>query len=180
MPSHVTLGPLLQLEGHIPRGGGPKTMDFGTGRTRGLILAFTKDTKKLVLVYPRQTRRAPMDGCRDLADTYTDLHEGAEPIACFEDQPRVPRGRTRVVLVQDAITYRKRTAEPNQPRIPPYRHPYELAEHEKPTLLIDEAGEYFVGNQRWITVTDGGIEDRGSRANPSRRLTSLVDYWWAR
>lgn len=174
----ITLGPLLEIEGHEPNGT-PKTMTFGHGRTHGLVLAHT-ELLKMELVYPRQTTRIPTHLCEPIADTYTDLHEGAEPNACVEDQPRYPRGRTRVVLIQDAITYKKRTAEPNQSKIPPYRHPYDLEEHEKPTLLVDQAGEYFVGNQRWITVTSGGIEDRGSRANPSRRIVSLVDRWWAR
>jgi hypothetical protein len=174
--SSITLGPLLQLEGHTPDGV-KRTMDFGSGRTRGLILAHD-ELLKMELVYPRQTKQIATRRCEPLADTYTALHEGAAVDACFEDLPRRPHGRTKVVLVHDAITYKKRTDEPDP--IPPYRHKYELDEHEKPTLLIDERGEYFVGNQRWITVTEGGIEDRGSRANPSRRLVSLVDHWWAR
>ncbi len=185
MSKHVTLGPLLELEGHLPDGT-PKTMTFGTGRTRGLILAFTHDTKKLVLVYPRQTKKIATDHCKPLEDLYVPLHEGAEINACFEDLPRSPNGRTRVALIQDAITYKKRTAEPNQPKIPPYRHPYDLEDHEKPTLLIDQAGEYFIGNQKWITVIEGGIDDNGSglisnhgrRQNPS--WGSIVDRWWAR
>jgi hypothetical protein len=140
-------------------------------------------------VYPRQTQRISTGSCERLADTYTPLHEGAEINACFEDQPRKPKGRTRVALVQGAITYKKRTAEPNQPKIPPYRHPYDLEDHEKPTLLVDQAGEYFIGNQRWITVIEGGIDDNGSRQNPlisdrggrqNPRWRSIVDSWWAR
>ncbi len=172
--SNITLGPLLQLEGHVP-GGGRRTMDFGNGRTHGLILAHT-ELKKMVLIYPRQTTKIPTGQCRPLVDTYTDLHEGAAPNACFRDRPRHPHGKTKIVLVHDAITYQKRTAEPDEH---PYRHKYELAEEEKPTLLVDEAGEYFVGNQNWIIVTEGGIEDRGSRSNP-KRSPSIVDYWWAR
>ena len=185
---YITLGPLLQLEGHLPDGT-PKTMDFGSGKTRGLILAFVEQTKKLVLVYPRQTSKIPTDRCERLSDTYVPLHEGAEIDACFEDQPRVPKGRTKVDLIWDAVTYKKRTAEPNQPKIPPYRHPFDLEDHEKPTLLIDQAGEYYIGNQRWVTVIEGGIDDAGSRQNPrisdrggrqNPSYRSIVDSWWAR
>lgn len=165
----MTLGPLLQLEGHAP-GGKRTTMDFGTGKTRGLILAHDEH-RKMVLIYPRQTTKIATSHCKPIAGIYTDLHEGAEPNACVIDQPRRPKGKTKIVLIHDAISYEKRTAEPETH---PYRHAYKLAESEKPTLLVDEAGEYFVGNQGWITVTEGGIEDRSARANP----TSIVDHWW--
>lgn len=169
----LTLGPLLEIEGHLPRGPS-KIMSFAS---KNIVLAHDQNGK-LELIYPRQTRKTSLAECADLEDAYTALHEGAPPKACLVDQPRLPKGRLRVVLIQDAITYKKRTAE-REP-IPPYRHPYELLEHEKPTVLVDERGEYFVGNQRWITVTSRGIEDRGARANKHRSLATLVDAWWAR
>jgi hypothetical protein len=107
-----------------------------------------------------------------VAKIYTDLHEGQAPDKFVTDPPlKQPKFLVSLGRIPEFV-YFKRTTD----GVHGYEHKVELPPEKQPILAHDENGKLHIVNQKHITVTAHGIEDKVAhkrgimRANPAGKL----------
>ncbi len=107
-----------------------------------------------------------------VAKIFTDLHEGQPPDKFVTDPPlKQPKFLVSLGRIPEFV-YWKRTTDGEHG----YQHDVELPPEKQPILAHDENGKLHIVNQKHITVTAHGIEDKMARkrgimrANPAGKL----------
>lgn len=122
---------------------------------------------------PKRRRKNPSTSNAKLkarvARIYTALHEGQGPDKFVTDPPlKQPKFLVSLGRIPEFVYYKKTTDG-----VHGYQHDIELPPEKQPILAHDENGKLHIVNQKHITVTAHGIEDKMARkrgimrANPA-------------